>query len=126
MAGGWRRIPRTGATRTHALHGQVRRSEPTRRDADDDHLEEGVLRNRVEHCARRASGCHSTRGLLSRLARIAHPSGETRRGRDSRLTIARGAAEPGAAADGGGMIRFWDFQLSGAPPLLSLVVSRAA
>ncbi len=34
----------------------------------------------VEYRARRAPGCHFTRGLLSRLARIADPFGETRRG----------------------------------------------
>ena len=38
---------------------QVRRSEPARRDADDDHLEESVLRNGVERRARRNPGGHS-------------------------------------------------------------------
>ena len=33
-------------------------------------------------------------------------------------------AEPGAAADGGGRVSYWDFQLAGAPPLLSGVVRR--
>ena len=35
-------VSRAGAARAHPLHGQVRRPEPARRDADDDHLEEGV------------------------------------------------------------------------------------
>src|SRR5262249_25447499 len=82
---------------THSLHGYIRRSEPARRDADNDHLAEGVLRNGVEHRARRAACRHPTRGLLSWLARLAHPSGETRRGRDSGLTMAAPVtAEPGA------------------------------
>ncbi len=42
-----RRVSRAGAARTHSLHGQVRRSEPARRNADDGHLEEGVVRDRV-------------------------------------------------------------------------------
>ena len=46
-------------------------------------LEEGVLRDRVEHHAGRGSRCHSGRGVLSRLAGVARPAGETRRGRDS-------------------------------------------
>ena len=41
-----RKVSRTGAARTHSLHGQIRRPEPARRDADDDHLEEGVLSER--------------------------------------------------------------------------------
>ena len=47
-------------------------------------LETGVLRNRIEHHARRDARGHSSRGLLSRLAGIADAAGETRRGGNSR------------------------------------------
>src|SRR5262249_15841314 len=88
-----RQIPRTRAGRTHSLHRQVRRSEPARRDADDDHFEEGVVRNGVDRRARGFARCHPARGLLSRLARISHTLGEARRGRDSRLVRRFGAQE---------------------------------
>ena len=51
----------------------------------DDHLEEGFVRDRIEHRAGRRARRDPARGVLPRLAGIAHSSGETRRGRDSRL-----------------------------------------
>src|SRR5439155_26721477 len=81
----WRNLSRTGPSRTHSLHGQIRRPELARRDADDDYLEEGVLWDRVERRAGRDSRSDSSRRVLSRLARIARASGEARRGRDPRL-----------------------------------------
>ena len=62
---------------------QIRRSEPARRNADDDHLEEGVLRNRDQHRAGGDPGRDSRRGLLPRLAGIADPARATRRGGDT-------------------------------------------
>ncbi len=62
------------------LHGQVRGAEPARRDADDRDVEKGVRRDRAAGGAGRDSGCHSPRGVLSRLAGIARPPGEARRG----------------------------------------------
>src|SRR5205807_10646095 len=87
-----RDVPRAGAARTHPAHGPVRRPEPARRDADDDHLEKGLLRNRVEHRSGRDSASDPARGLLPRLAGIAGPVGETRRGGDPRLTPAAAAS----------------------------------
>lgn len=46
--------------------------------ADHRHFEKGVLRDRIEHRARRDSGGHPGRGVLSGLARIADPSREAR------------------------------------------------
>ena len=48
-------------------------------------LEEGLLRHRDEHRAGRNSRYHPARGVLPRLAGIAHASRETRRGGDSGL-----------------------------------------
>src|SRR5262249_15925837 len=59
------------------------------RNADDIVIEKGVYRDRGEYCARRRAICHSTGGLLSRLAGIAHTSCETRRGRDPGLEAER-------------------------------------
>ena len=56
-----REVSRTRAGRAHPLHGPVRRPEPARRDADDHHLEEGVVRNRAEHRAGRDPGRHPGR-----------------------------------------------------------------
>ena len=39
----------------------------------------------IEHRARRRAGCHPSRGLLPRVARIAYSIGQAGRGRDSRL-----------------------------------------
>ncbi len=36
------------------------------------------------------TGCHPARGVLSRLARVAHPAGEARRGRDQGVMRAAG------------------------------------
>ena len=52
-------------------------------------LKKVSVRNRVEHRAGRRARCHSRRGVLSRLAGIAHSSGEARRGRDSGLAWRR-------------------------------------
>jgi NAD(P)H dehydrogenase (quinone) len=67
-------LPLTGP-RSQDMHGVAR----------DGNLEEGVRRDRIEHCARRGARYHSSRGLVSRLAGIAHSFGEPCRGRDSRL-----------------------------------------
>ena len=48
-----RQISRTGAARTHSLHGQVRRPESAGRNAGDGDIEKGVVRHGVEHRARR-------------------------------------------------------------------------
>ena len=94
-----RKLSRTGAPRTHPPHGQVRRPEPARRDAGDDHLEEGVLRDRAEHRAGRDPGRHSARGLLSRLAENRSPSSRSSSRPRYRVTRAGVAAEPGTLAD---------------------------
>jgi len=47
---------------------------------DDNHLEAGVLRHRIEHHAGRSARGNSHRGVLSWLAAIADAAGETRRG----------------------------------------------
>jgi hypothetical protein len=54
-------------------------TEPPRRNGNDGNPEEGLLRHRGEHSPRRDTRSHSTRGLLSWLARIAHPSCAARR-----------------------------------------------
>jgi Activator of Hsp90 ATPase homolog 1-like protein len=73
-------LSRTDAPRTHLLHGQIRRSEPARRNANDDCVEAGILRNRIEHHARRGARGHTSGGLLPRLAGIADAVGATCRG----------------------------------------------
>jgi aspartyl-tRNA synthetase len=40
-----REVPRTGATRTAALYGYVRRSEPSRRNSGVNHVEESIMRD---------------------------------------------------------------------------------
>ena len=55
--------------------------------SNDDHLEAGLLRNRVEHHAGRNPRGHSRRGVLSRLAGIADAVGETGRGGNSRSAV---------------------------------------
>src|SRR5258706_10373284 len=85
-------VSRACAERAHSAHRQVRRPQPARRNADHDIAEEGVLRNRVEHRAGRDTRGHSGRGLLSRLAGIAHPACAAGRGRDSGVTVLKGKA----------------------------------
>src|SRR5262245_15995654 len=80
-----RKVSRTGTERADSAHRQIRRSEPARRDANDDHLEESLLRNRAECRARGDTGGYPTGGLLSGLAGVTHPPGAARRGRDFRL-----------------------------------------
>ena len=80
-----------GAARTPALHGQVRRPECARRNADDDDLAAGLRRHGVEHRARRGARCHPSRGMLSGLARITHTARAARRGGDSRVDASRTA-----------------------------------
>src|SRR5262245_4578656 len=79
------RVSRAGATRAHPAHRPIRRSEPARRDAHDDHLEEGLLRHRTPNRARGPAGCDPARGMLSRMARITHAPSKARRSRDSGL-----------------------------------------
>jgi len=97
-----RRVSRAGASRTHSPRGQIRRPEPARRDANDDHLEESILRNRVEHRARGAAGGHPTRACCLGWQESLFFSlvGENSRGRDSGLSsAARESCLPGAASD---------------------------
>src|SRR5438477_11555024 len=75
-----RKIRRTDTARTHSLYGQIRRPEPARRNANDDHAGKSFLRNRVEHHPGRRACSHPRRGLFSWLAGIADALGETRRG----------------------------------------------
>ena len=49
----------------------------------DYNLEEGFVRDGIEHRAGRRARCHSGRGVLSRLAGIAHSSGQTGRSGNS-------------------------------------------
>src|SRR5580765_5998807 len=60
-----RDLYRTETARTDPLHKQVRRPEPARRNADDDCLEAGILRNRIEYLAGRDPSRYPCRGLLS-------------------------------------------------------------
>src|ERR1044072_4075924 len=73
-----RRISGIGAARAHPLHGQIRRPQPSRRNAHDHRPEKSSLRNRVEHHAGGSACGYSCRGLLRRLAGIAQPPRATR------------------------------------------------
>ncbi len=73
----------------HPPYQQIRRPEPPWRNANDDHLAAGILRNRVEHHAGRDTRRHPGRSLLSRLAGIADAAGETGRDRNSGSTVKR-------------------------------------
>ena len=79
-------VSRTGAARTHSLHRQIRRPESARGTSGHRNLEEGIGRDRVEHRAGRGARGHPARGLLSRLAGIAHALGQAGRSRYSGLT----------------------------------------
>ena len=52
-------------------------------------LKKVSCRDRGKHHAGRSPRCHSSRGLLSWLAGVARPSGETGRGGDSRRAVTR-------------------------------------
>ena len=58
---------------------------PARRDAGDCNVEESIGRYRGAYHAGGRAGHHSTRGLLSRLARIAAKPGKARRARDQSI-----------------------------------------
>ena len=75
-----RHLSRIEALRTHPLYRQIRRPEPARRNAHDNHLEAGVLLYRIELQAGSSARGNSHRGVLSWLAGIADAAGETRRG----------------------------------------------
>src|SRR6266403_4041744 len=63
----------------------VRRPEYAWGNTSVDHLEEGVVRDGIEHRAGRRARRDPRRDVLPRLAGIAHSSGQTCRSRDSRL-----------------------------------------
>ena len=75
--------------RTPSLHGPVRRPKPARGNAGDGHLEAGIRRDGGDHRAGRGTRGHPGRGVLSRLAGIAHAPRETGRGRDSRVASSK-------------------------------------
>src|SRR5262249_1993473 len=69
---------------------------PARRDAGDWNLEESIGRHRGGYHAGRRAGHHSTRGLLSRLARLAAKPSKARRTRDQSIAV-RDREKRGAA-----------------------------
>src|SRR5262249_56654652 len=82
-----RDVSRARPARAYSLHGPIRGPELARRDADDDHVEEGLLRDRAPRPAGRASRSDSGRGVLSRLARISRAVDEAGRGGDPQPAI---------------------------------------
>jgi uncharacterized protein YndB with AHSA1/START domain len=97
--GGTYRMSFTNFTtgRSHSFGGEYLELVPHERIRytdrfDDDHLEKRLLWHRADHRARGPAGCDPTRGVLSRLARIAHAPDEARRGRDSGLAQVAGQA----------------------------------
>ena len=78
------------------LHGPFRRSEPSRRD-DHDHLHcSDPGRRGDQHHAGRHSRCNTARGVLPRLAGIAHVAYKARRSGDSGLRMTWRLAHCGA------------------------------
>src|SRR5205807_3241333 len=63
------------------------------RNAGRYHLEEGVVRDGIEHRAGRRARRDSRRDVLPRLAGITHSSGQARRSRNSRLGPRRTGVE---------------------------------
>jgi len=69
--------------KSHAFGGRYLELVP------DDYPDEGIRRDGGDHRARRGARGHSSRGVLSRLAGIAHAARETGGGRDSRVAWGR-------------------------------------
>ena len=122
-------VSRTRAARTHSLHRQIRRPESARGTSGHRNLQEGIGRDRVERRTGRGARGHPARGLLSRLAGIAHAFGQTCRSRYSRLTPGKnrlaGAAPAGFRRTAGrDILETSSFLAVGRPRRLSPISTR--
>src|SRR5579862_514094 len=91
----WREVLGAGAEREDTAHGHVRRSEFAGRNGDDNHVQEGVLRDGIDGGAGGDSGDDSDRGVLLGMAGVVGVAGEVGGAGDTGVTAGIRGQESG-------------------------------